>query len=135
MTGFLRWLRSIMAARVAGSVWELTDGGRLPLVCDAASCTHGLRAIGARLTGEAAERWAKIRVVDAVTFTRERLLPRLTVPDGARLDRVVVHPTCSTVHLEATEDLTAAQLQRHGVWRVGGLGMHPAIVGSVEPGP
>lgn len=96
-----------MAGRVAASVWELTDGGRLPLVCDAASCTHGLRAVAARLTGAAAERWARVRVVDAVTFTREHLLGRLAVADSARLDRVVVHPTCSTVHLEAVEDLTA----------------------------
>ncbi|TNC17936.1 FAD-binding oxidoreductase [Georgenia sp. 311] len=97
----------LMAGRVADSVWELTDGGRLPLVCDAASCTHGLASIGKRLTGPAAQRWARVRVVDAVTYTREVLLDRIDVPAGALLDRLVVHPTCSTVHLGAVEDLTA----------------------------
>ncbi|WP_152189066.1 FAD-binding and (Fe-S)-binding domain-containing protein [Georgenia satyanarayanai] len=96
-----------MAARVAESVWSLTDGGRLPLVCDATSCTHGLESIGARLTGEAAERWARVRVVDAVTFTREHLLERLEVPTTEQLDRLAVHPTCSAVHLGAVEDLAA----------------------------
>ncbi|WP_324650257.1 FAD-binding and (Fe-S)-binding domain-containing protein [Georgenia sp. H159] len=94
-----------MAARVAASVWELTDGGRLPLVCDATSCTHGLESIGARLTGTAAKRWARVRIVDAVTFTRERLLDRLDMQEEALLDRLVVHPTCSAVHLGAVEDL------------------------------
>jgi len=95
-----------MAERVAESVWELTDGGRRPLVCDAASCTHGLRAIGGRLSGPTADRWAAVHVVDAVTFTRQQLLDRLDVPADGRLDRLVVHPTCSTVHLDAVEDLT-----------------------------
>lgn len=90
---------------MADSVWELTDGGRLPLVCDATSCTHGLESLGVRLTGAAAERWTRVRVVDAVTFTRERLLDRLEVPEEALLDRLVVHPTCSAVHLDAVEDL------------------------------
>ncbi len=96
-----------MAERVADSVWMLTDGGRLPLVCDASSCTHGLEGIGARLRGAAAERWARVRVVDAVTFAREELVPRLDVPEDSLLDRLVVHPTCSAVHLDAVEDLTA----------------------------
>ncbi|MBD8061943.1 FAD-binding and (Fe-S)-binding domain-containing protein [Oceanitalea stevensii] len=98
---------AVMARRVAESVWSLTDGGRLPLVCDATSCTHGLGSIGARLTGAAAERWAQVRVVDAVTFTREHLLGRLEVPEAGLLDRLAVHPTCSSVHLGAVEDLTA----------------------------
>ncbi|MEE6294919.1 FAD-binding and (Fe-S)-binding domain-containing protein [Georgenia wangjunii] len=94
-----------MARRVAAAVWDLTDGARLPLVSDASSCTHGLTKIGASLSGEDARRWARLRVVDAVTFTRERLLPALDVPADRRLDRLVVHPTCSAVHLGAVEDL------------------------------
>ena len=35
-----------MARKVAAQVWELTDGGRIPLVCDASSCTHGITGIG-----------------------------------------------------------------------------------------
>ena len=96
-----------MAAKVAESVWSLTDGGRRPLVCDATSCTHGLASIGARLTGETAARWSQVRVVDAVTFTREHLLERLEVPEAGLLARLAVHPTCSSVHLGAVEDLTA----------------------------
>lgn len=69
-----------------------TDPG-LPVVCDAASCTQGL----SELTGR--------QVLDTVTFTAQTILPRL----GAlpKLGRVVVHPTCSTEHLGATDDLIA----------------------------
>ncbi|WP_418605597.1 hypothetical protein [Georgenia sp. SUBG003] len=94
-----------MARKVAEEVWELTDGGRLPLVCDASSCTHGLTGIGVHLEGEAAERWARITVVDAVVFAREHLLDRLAVAPGRRLPSLVVHPTCSSVHLGMVADL------------------------------
>ena len=94
-----------MARKVAEQVWELTDGGRIPLVCDASSCTHGLTAIGDRLDGELAARWARVRVVDAVVFAREHLLDRLTVAPGRRLPSLAVHPTCSAVHLGMVADL------------------------------
>ncbi|WP_341359767.1 FAD-binding and (Fe-S)-binding domain-containing protein [Georgenia sp. M64] len=95
-----------MAARVAASVWRLTRGGRVPLVSDASSCSHGLAGIGKHLTGTAAERWGRVRTVDAVTFTREEVLPRLDVEPSRRVPTLALHPTCSLVHLGAVEDLT-----------------------------
>jgi D-lactate dehydrogenase len=94
-----------MAARVACAAWEATDGGRLPLVADAASCSWGLTGLGDGLDGEWAERWARVRVLDAVAFARETLVPRLTVAQP--LDAVAVHPTCSTAHLGTEGDLAA----------------------------
>ncbi|PFG39667.1 D-lactate dehydrogenase [Georgenia soli] len=94
-----------MARKVADQVWDLTDGGRLPLVCDASSCTHGLTGIGRHLDGEAAERWSRVKVVDAVVFAREHLLDRLPVAPGRRLPSLAVHPTCSAVHLGMVADL------------------------------
>lgn len=96
-----------MARKVADQVWDLTDDGRIPLVCDASSCTHGLAGIGKRLTGEAAGRWASVEVVDAVTFTKTTIMPALgPVPEQDRLGRIAVHPTCSAVHLGTVGDLT-----------------------------
>lgn len=96
----------VMARRVAAALWDLTDGGRIPVVCDAASCTHGLEGIGHRLTGPDAERWARVTVVDAVAYVRAEVLPRLGTPER-RLASVVLHPTCSAVHLGIVDDLTA----------------------------
>ena len=45
-----------------------TDGGRLPVVCDASSCTEGFRA-PARAT--------QVQVIDVVAFVAERVLPVL----------------------------------------------------------
>jgi len=70
-----------MAARVAA--W--TDGGRLPLVVDAASCTQ---AVAARAEGT--------EILDSVQWA-ERLLPWLEVTRRRR--RAAIHPTCSTRHL------------------------------------
>ncbi|MFC4554031.1 FAD-binding and (Fe-S)-binding domain-containing protein [Georgenia faecalis] len=98
---------TVMARTVAAAVWGLTDGGRVPVVCDASSCTHGLTGIGKRLEGELAERWASVHVVDAVSFARERLLPALDVPEDRKLPTLAVHPTCSAVHLGAVGDLEA----------------------------
>lgn len=81
----------VAAARDAGA-----DGAPVPVVVDAASCTEGVLAA---LEGTG------IEVIDAVTFARRELLGRLAVtrPAGS----VTVHPTCSTTHLGATDDLVA----------------------------
>lgn len=68
----------------------------LPIVSDAASCTEGFAGLLAGPSG---------RVIDAVTFAAETLLPRLEVL--RRQGRVAVHPTCSTQALGATEALVA----------------------------
>ncbi|MEE6282890.1 FAD-binding and (Fe-S)-binding domain-containing protein [Georgenia sp. MJ170] len=94
-----------MAQRTFDAVWAASRGGLLPVVCEASSCTLGLREIEPHLSGESAERFRSLRIVDATTFVRSDVLPRLTV--SRRLDSVAVHPTCSSEHLESTADLTA----------------------------
>lgn len=88
-----------MADRAIPDLLAASDGGRLPIVSDAASCTEGLEA----LRRAAGELGTALRFVDATTFARESLLPRL--PEPARVGRVVVHRTCSTAALGADADL------------------------------
>lgn len=83
-----------MQQRLRDTFEQVTDGGRLPVVVDAASCTEGV--LGA-LDGTG------IDVIDAVTFVRRSLLDALEVSAPAR--SVTVHPTCSTTHLGASDDL------------------------------
>jgi D-lactate dehydrogenase len=83
---------AVMKDKVAASLLAATRGGELPVVCDAASCTEGLH-----LLLEAAGEHA-IRVVDAVAFVDEVVLPRL--PDGGRkVPSLAVHPTCSSTRI------------------------------------
>ena len=90
-----------MTERTLGMLWEASEQGRLPVVCDAASCTEGLETMRELATDHPVYR--ELRFVDAVTFTAEHVLPGLD--RGARLESLAVHPTCSSVHLGAAEDL------------------------------
>ena len=109
-----------MARRVVDALWAATGEGALPVVCDASSCTHGLVETARHLVGpggrahdpgdaEALDRFARLRVVDAVTFVRTDVLPGLAARgvDVEKAGDVVVHPTCATVHLGAVDDLRA----------------------------
>ncbi|MGX7671176.1 FAD-binding and (Fe-S)-binding domain-containing protein [Plantactinospora sp. DSM 117369] len=79
----------VMRHRVRDVLTRATDGGRLPIISDAASCTEGLHQLLAAEPG--------LQVVDAVTFTAEHILPRL--PIGRRLPSLALHPTCSSVRM------------------------------------
>ncbi|MGY2060577.1 heterodisulfide reductase-related iron-sulfur binding cluster, partial [Nocardia gipuzkoensis] len=87
-----------MANKIIENMWCWTDSGALPVVIDAASCTLGvLDEITDYLTEDNAARRAAMTIMDATTWAQHKLLPNLTV--GDKLDRVAVHPTCSTRHL------------------------------------
>jgi len=73
--------------RAQAALWEATEGGRLPVVTDAASCTEGFE----RLLAGAGDR---ITVLDAVPFVALHVLPRLAA--GERLGSLALHPTCSS---------------------------------------
>ncbi|MET8084154.1 FAD-binding and (Fe-S)-binding domain-containing protein [Micromonospora sp. NPDC005237] len=92
-----------MAERTLAALWTASDQGRLPIVCDASSCTHGLTQLTAALAEKDRARYAALRFVDSVTFTAEHLLPAL--PEPRRLGSLALHPTCSTVHLGGIDDL------------------------------
>lgn len=79
----------IMRARVSTVLHEATDGGRLPVVTDAASCTEGLHRLLDAAQG--------LQVVDAVAFVADQVLPHL--PPGRRIPSLALHPTCSSVRL------------------------------------
>lgn len=90
-----------MSHRVLTALHAASDGGRLPIVCDAASCTEGLET----MQNLAAEAGAGLRFVDATQFTRDTLLPQLAVT--SRLGSLAVHRTCSTTALHVDDALNA----------------------------
>jgi D-lactate dehydrogenase len=87
--------QSVMRDRFLASVRRWTSDGALPLVIDAASCTHGALEV---------EGLDGVEVLDGVAWAR-RLLPSLTV--SAPVASATVHPTCSTRHLGLAQDLEA----------------------------
>ena len=82
---------AVMRDKVAASLRAATHDGELPIVVDASSCTEGLEVL---LESAGA---ASLRVIDAVAFVDEHVLPLLAV--SARITRLALHPTCSSARL------------------------------------
>lgn len=92
-----------MANRVVDSMWRWSQGGALPIVCDASSCTLGVKQeVLDYLSRENRERHRHLKIYDSITWTDDKLIPRLTVKRKART--ATVHPTCSihTLEVDAT---------------------------------
>ena len=89
-----------MAQRTALALLAATRDGEAPVVTDASSCSHGLHELATDLENaglpELAERFRRVRIMDSVAYTAERLLPLLTV--RSRIGSAVLHPTCSDRH-------------------------------------
>lgn len=89
-----------MSSRTLQMLWEATDHGRLPVVCDASSCTEGLVTM-ARLAADSHDDsgvdYSALKFVDSVEFIAERALSALTI--AKPLTSMVLHPTCSSVQL------------------------------------
>jgi D-lactate dehydrogenase len=89
-----------MAHAVADALWRWSDGGTLPIVADAASCTLGLKEdIVTQLEGEQKERYESLKIIDSIAWCRD-LLPKLDI--SRKLQRIAVHPTCSITDLKLT---------------------------------
>jgi D-lactate dehydrogenase len=84
--------KTLAALRVA------TRDGELPIVCDASSCTEGLRQAIETDPGQ-----KPMTVIDSVEFALTHILP--TLPDHARLKSLALHPTCSSTRLGINADL------------------------------
>ncbi len=91
-----------MVARTLPALWEASQGGGLPIVCDNSSCSEGL-ALALENAIAQHPQYAAMRIVDAVDFVAERVLPALEV--AAPLERIVVHPTCSSTRAGSNPQL------------------------------
>jgi len=95
-----------MANHTLAALWRWSDSGRLPVVCDASSCTLGLAEEAVGLLSEVnAERHGKLEILDSIAWAHSHLLPRLE--PKRKLASVAVHPTCAGRHLETEADLAA----------------------------
>ncbi len=78
---------------LVASLHRLSDGGRIPVVIDASSCTHAALEGGVKLAGADRERWEALDLIDVTAFARETLLPRLDLEPLAGV--TFVHPNCA----------------------------------------
>jgi D-lactate dehydrogenase len=90
--------QEFMAAKMVESLRRWTDGGELPVVVDASSCSHAML-----------ELCDDVEVIDSVAWAHDHLLPELDVRRKA--GSVAVHPTCSTNHMGLRAKLVAMAWQ------------------------
>jgi len=90
-----------MVASTAAAIDRWTDGGRLPLVIDATSCTLGLYEDVLPIIEED----RRPVLLDSIAWAHDELLPALDV--RRTVGRVAVHPPCSSRHLGLAAKLEA----------------------------
>jgi D-lactate dehydrogenase len=89
---------TLMANRITESLWRWSDGGRLPIICDASSCSLGITSEMVEcLTHENRKRHAQFTVFDSIAWAHDRLLPKLDI--RRKVASAVVHSSCSVNHL------------------------------------
>ena len=86
----------VMQSSVISSLVQASIGGKLPIVTDAASCSHGLQELLAKDS--------RLTVIDSVEFVERFVLPKLTIKKARS---IAVHPTCSTTALGISDSLNA----------------------------
>ncbi len=92
--------QAVMAEKMAAALERWTDGGTLPVVIDATSCTHGV-------LGQLGD--TSVEVLDSIAWVHDQLLPHLSIP--RRLATMAVHPTCASQHLGLSDKLAAVAAQ------------------------
>jgi D-lactate dehydrogenase len=85
-----------MAAHTADALRRWSNNGRLPVVIDASSCTHG---VVTELEHDG------IEVLDSIAWVHDHLLDRLEI--DRRLRTIAVHPTCACTQLGLAGKLAA----------------------------
>ena len=92
-----------MAKSIARAMLRWSDGGKIPIVVDAASCTLALgQDIASLLDAETKPEYESLSIIDSIAWCRD-LLPALTI--RRKLARIAVHPSCSITHLELARTL------------------------------
>ena len=92
------------AQKIVRDLWHWSEHGRLPIVVDAASCTHGLLdSVPDALSDADRELWQDLRILDVVEWLRDEVAPHLPIVHN--MGSIAVHPTCSTEHMGISQDL------------------------------
>ena len=127
-----------MVTRTMDALWTASELGALPIVCDNSSCSEGLVLSLDKAIDKHPE-YRSMRLLDAVDFAAEHILPHITVTEP--LESIVVHPTCSSTragsnaHLMQLASATATTVTVPDDWGccafAGDRGMlHPELTQS-----
>ena len=90
--------QATMNRKTLAALRAATRDGELPIVCDASSCTEGLRH-----TVENDPSDKPMTILDSVEFALKQILPHL--PEYTKLESLALHPTCSSTLMGLNDSL------------------------------
>jgi D-lactate dehydrogenase len=90
--------QATMNKKTLAALRAATRNGELPIVCDASSCTEGLRHT---IENDPSDR--PMTIIDSVEFALEHVLPHLG--EYTKLESLALHPTCSSTLMGMNESL------------------------------
>lgn len=94
----------VAAEKLVDALWDATERGTVPVVCDTSPCTARLWSLGETLRGEDLERWRALEIFDFPSFMARRVLPlRKHWPRLGQ--QLILHPTCSSIKHGTVSDL------------------------------
>ena len=96
---------AVAVNRAVERFWRWSAGGRLPVVVDTSPCTLGLLGAHEALTADNRTKLDALKIVDAVEFVHDALLPALTVT--RKEPSAVLHPVCSVTKMGTGGKLAA----------------------------
>lgn len=92
-----------MVSKTVASLWAASNSGELPIICDNSSCSEGL-VLSIEKAIESDARYHSLKIVDAVDFAAEHILPAIEI--SQTVESIVVHPTCSSTRAGSNSNLT-----------------------------
>ena len=94
---------ALMAEKWLKMVWDQSDAGRLPVICDVSSCTFTLRQLRPLLPPDRKKKYDQLVLVDMVDVLHDHILPRL--PEVKKAEKIWMHPVCSQQKMGSSEKL------------------------------
>lgn len=97
----------VMRKKVLTALLAASDGGRLPVIIDASSCTEGVKVMMENIHGRTPDQVVagagKLVIEDSLTFVAREVMPRLSVSQP--LKNLALHPNCSSMIQGSDQDL------------------------------
>jgi D-lactate dehydrogenase len=90
-----------MLEATLNAFWEWSEGGRLPIVVDASSCSYKFRFCADEIPNGLQTKYNAMKIVDSIEFTRDVLLPKLQTQGRIKpvAETAILHPVCSVVKM------------------------------------
>jgi D-lactate dehydrogenase len=92
------------ATKTVEALYEASDNGQFPIICDTSPCSGQLLGLDKMLSGETLKKWKALRLFDFPEFMATEVIPKRN--SWTRLDRnVILHPTCTLIKINGLSHL------------------------------